>query len=385
MKYLLIIVFAIFLNSGLTAQLFITGATIVCEDQYTEYSIPVSGCGYRVEVLSWEVVGGEWVEISDHAIRVHWNNPEAGPGSVDVLYRCWPNINPMDAYEDWAFTKDVDIRYIQKPLFGAASMDIPMGENDPFIIFTPDQGTGFNYSWTFPECLPGFDGAHATYVNPDLYSSGTICLTVTNTYCGVSHSECIDIYRSCLNSITYSAPDELPIFTSVNQYIHTSGNIVTTLPDVEFKAGEAIHLNPGFYADAEFLAHIAPCGSPSGKGCIGLGTSGLASADDFNSKMETLSLKVDVSDLNSVPSLIKKRDNKMKVFPNPASDIATLSIPNFIGKYQVEIFNIQGQSLKVFEMSEPEVSFNIGDFNSGLYLIRASNGAEMYTHKLLKE
>ena len=152
------------LCSGLSAQISIKGFNLVCPDDYMEYSIHEGSCGFMVEVLEWVIDGGYVVSETDHAVVVHWDNPGVATPSVDVKYKCWPNLDPEDAYEEWAFTKEIDFRYIQTPLFSETSKSIPMWENDPFVIITPNQGTAFKYEWSFPECLPGTDGSYATMV-----------------------------------------------------------------------------------------------------------------------------------------------------------------------------------------------------------------------------
>jgi len=385
MKYSLIIILVLLLCSGLSAQISINGFNIVCPDDHVEYSIYEGSCGYQVEVIEWVIDGGYVVSETDHSVLVHWDNPGVETPSVDVLYRCWPNIDPEDYYDDWAFTKDIDFRAIQTPLFGVASISIPMDENDPFVISTPNQGTGFKYSWTFPECLPGIDGSYATMVFPDLVSAGTICLTVTNTYCDETYTECIEITRSCLNSITFSEPDELPVFTSVNQFIHTSGNVETALPSVEFKAGTAINLNPGFSANADFLAHIAPCGGPEGEGCIGLETSGLVSAYDTNTNKETPS-KVNINDDHAVNVLNKKDDVKMRISPNPAMDNFAITLDGFDRSqdYSFEVLSLDGKGLLKGHISDPKTFIDISSLSKGIYLVKVNTRSKISVTRLVK-
>jgi len=79
------------------------------------------------------------------------------------------------------------------------------------------------------------------------------------------------------------------------------------------------------------------------------------------------------------------QESKPTLSPNPTMDMTTLSIPNFEGEYAVEIYNIQGQRVKDFKMEEAEMSFSLGDFTSGLYIIKVSNGIDTHSFKLMKE
>ncbi|MEM9547113.1 MAG: T9SS type A sorting domain-containing protein [Bacteroidota bacterium] len=386
MRYSLIVVFILFLSFQSAGQIFISGPTLVCEDDETEYSVYPGACAYWVEVLEWVVVGGTIIATEDHSIIVHWDNPEAGTGTVDVNYKCWPNPFEEDASEDWAFTKDVEYRHIQKPLFLTESIDLMMGESIPFTITTPNQGTGMKYSWTFPECIPGTDGSNSTYVTPDLVSSGTICLEVTNAYCGVKHKECIDVTRSCVDTKTYSEsdPDEIPEYTSVNLDINTSGEVEPTYPSVEFKAGESINLNPGFSANAEFFAHIAPCGGPFGGECIGLGSMGMVAYELFEPKIEDSTSKTIAEP--SIQSVEILNEFQIDIFPNPAGDYFNISLRDFDSEriYMYEIFSMQGQRLESGSLSGQQTSINCSNLTKGQYLIRVNTQSEISVLRLIK-
>ena len=77
-------------------------------------------------------------------------------------------------------------------------------------------------------------------------------------------------------------------------------------------------------------------------------------------------------------------DDKLKVFPNPASTILNVTVDIFkSNSNQLRIFNAQGQLVKDFEMIESSGSWSyqvdISDFSPGVYAISytSDNGNKM--------
>jgi len=80
----------------------------------------------------------------------------------------------------------------------------------------------------------------------------------------------------------------------------------------------------------------------------------------------------------------------MQLSPNPVQDIVHLQFKNIkAGNYNVVIVNRQGvavlQKSNVYCDDKAAVSINISALQSGFYLIRISNGADVTEQKLLKE
>ena len=79
-------------------------------------------------------------------------------------------------------------------------------------------------------------------------------------------------------------------------------------------------------------------------------------------------------------------DDKLKVYPNPASTILNVTIDIVkSNSNQLRIFNAQGQVVKDFEMIENtgswSYSIDISDFSPGVYAISytSDNGCLLYT------
>ena len=65
----------------------------------------------------------------------------------------------------------------------------------------------------------------------------------------------------------------------------------------------------------------------------------------------------------------KKKDIKIKIYPNPATDFFTLEANIPIGK--VEIFNIVAEKIKTIYSTDQE--YNVAELPRGTYLVRIYN------------
>lgn len=63
---------------------------------------------------------------------------------------------------------------------------------------------------------------------------------------------------------------------------------------------------------------------------------------------------------------------QMKVYPNPASEIITVS-NNYTKNYIINIFDVNGKLLKTLNADENQISINISEFNSGIYIIEVKD------------
>lgn len=389
MKYILVLSQIIFLSTGLIGQgsPSLIGETYVCPGDIEVYNINDGRCA-TISSSEWEITHGTNIYFGlEEATEVHWNfDTDASLGTVSVSYVCYPpgDEDPI-VVED--LTLDVEIRQIQVPLFDEDFVEHPFGDNSSFPISTTDQGENFTYSWSFPDCLPGNDGLHYTTITPDMYGFGTVCLTVHDNQCDTDITECIEVRRSCEDIITYSYSDIIPFFTSADLLINTIGEVVPALPNVEFKAGESINLNPGFIANAEFLAHIGPCGrSPDAEGCIGFETSGLVQGFDQNGQMESAYLPGQEKVVQDRQLLIFGDDIGMKIFPNPARDNIAIAIENYNPdqNYKYEVLSISGLALRSGKISNQEISIDIDNLNAGIYLVKVFTEDDISIARLVK-
>ena len=76
----------------------------------------------------------------------------------------------------------------------------------------------------------------------------------------------------------------------------------------------------------------------------------------------------------------------IKIFPNPAEDVLTISFSNEERKsYSIEILNVNGQLVKQMkDVVEDEMTFSLSDLSTGLYFVSIRNSdGERYSEKLL--
>ena len=75
---------------------------------------------------------------------------------------------------------------------------------------------------------------------------------------------------------------------------------------------------------------------------------------------------------NSIDNVITKED--FNVYPNPVSDLLTVKFSNVHNKpYTISIYNSFGALVGQEITSLNEVKFDVGDFTTGLFIIRLTN------------
>lgn len=78
--------------------------------------------------------------------------------------------------------------------------------------------------------------------------------------------------------------------------------------------------------------------------------------------------------------------NTFTVFPNPAANQITISFNELVDdSYVVSLRNAFGQLVEEIKPNSQEVSFDLTNLMSGLYLVNVSNSEGTRTLKLIKE
>jgi len=78
--------------------------------------------------------------------------------------------------------------------------------------------------------------------------------------------------------------------------------------------------------------------------------------------------------------------SKFNVFPNPVTDMVTITNSESIGIEQIEIFDISGKTVKSLSFNnENEVQLNLGDFASGMYLLHIKTNQGVAVKKVVKK
>lgn len=83
-------------------------------------------------------------------------------------------------------------------------------------------------------------------------------------------------------------------------------------------------------------------------------------------------------------SITNNVQRSLTIAPNPTASVANLFIENIEGVYQVDIYNLQGQLLKSLQTAQSRTEIDLRDLESGIYLIKASNGTDSFTRRVVK-
>src|SRR5690554_528700 len=99
---------------------------------------------------------------------------------------------------------------------------------------------------------------------------------------------------------------------------------------------------------------------------------------------------IKITALNAVPPYVLNAENflaqKFNVFPNPVTDIVTITNNENIGIEQIEVLDINGKTIKSLNYNkENEVQLNLGDFASGMYLLHIKTNEGTAVKKVVKK
>ncbi|MEK9620515.1 MAG: T9SS type A sorting domain-containing protein [Flavobacteriales bacterium] len=81
--------------------------------------------------------------------------------------------------------------------------------------------------------------------------------------------------------------------------------------------------------------------------------------------------------LNSVIIIV----NNIKVFPNPSIDDITITVNNFNGNIQTEVFDLIGNKLQTTN----ETTISLRDYSKGIYLLKVAYGDRVEEVKVIKD
>lgn len=86
-----------------------------------------------------------------------------------------------------------------------------------------------------------------------------------------------------------------------------------------------------------------------------------------------------VTNLSIAPSI--------QLYPNPVSDVLTITWRNTSGPLSVNVFNMSGQAVQqhlIPEDGQTRTTLSLYDLNSGVYFVKVTMGGDTYTHKVIK-
>lgn len=76
--------------------------------------------------------------------------------------------------------------------------------------------------------------------------------------------------------------------------------------------------------------------------------------------------------------------DKIILFPNPAAENLTLSIPKYLVGKKASLYSIVGQNLKTFTINEVAFTLDVSSLKKGIYFIQISGEKENLTTKFIK-
>jgi hypothetical protein len=81
-------------------------------------------------------------------------------------------------------------------------------------------------------------------------------------------------------------------------------------------------------------------------------------------------------------SELTSKNQKLKIYPNPATNNLTIETPQ---KATIEILNIKGQIIKSINNANIIATIDLDNFSSGVYIIKAKTDKEVMIKKFIKE
>ena len=79
-------------------------------------------------------------------------------------------------------------------------------------------------------------------------------------------------------------------------------------------------------------------------------------------------------------------NKEVKIYLNPATSILNISLLDVASQYSIQIYNVQGEIVKVVEPNEITTEIDVSNFSSGLYFMRVeSNEGRIAYSRFIKK
>ena len=75
--------------------------------------------------------------------------------------------------------------------------------------------------------------------------------------------------------------------------------------------------------------------------------------------------------------------SEVKVYPNPASEMVTISNASNSEKSSVSIYDVMGRVVKQLDFKGKELQLSVENFQPGIYYLKISEGKKQTTKKLI--
>ena len=154
---------------------------------------------------------------------------------------------------------------------------------------------------------------------------------------------------------------------------HASNNItsdatISANKNVIFRAGNSIHLTPGFHVEkgAKFHAYIAGCEEKEN------------SSNRFNvlsNIYKDTSKKLETNIINN--------EKKIEIYPNPCNNFFIVKGGTTNIK-QLEIYNISGMKIRTINNISFNSKIGISNLQQGVYIVKVIKNNESFYHKIVK-
>ncbi len=182
-------------------------------------------------------------------------------------------------------------------------------------------------------------------------------------------------------------PEYLTLTTNISGGTHgylasnsiTATNIISGGANVHYGANTRVKLSAGFrvYAGSYFLADLDGC------------TSALKSTK-VNDNIITYNQDNLADNLNDKGKIIDIENpgiiNDVKIFPNPTKAMINIEFNKTLDQeVGIQIVNIGGVIIKSISTSENKVSFDINDFNSGIYIVKIISNNNVMIKRIIKQ
>ena len=96
------------------------------------------------------------------------------------------------------------------------------------------------------------------------------------------------------------------------------------------------------------------------------------------------SISDDIWDLLAIPAVKEINAIVSKIYPNPANDQIKIELTNS-EVVELRILNILGQVVKVATLNEMNNTVDVSSLNSGMYILKASQGGSVFITKMIKK
>jgi trimeric autotransporter adhesin len=192
-----------------------------------------------------------------------------------------------------------------------------------------------------------------------LDAGGTYAMSVTNgDWCGCG------VWIDFDNNMVFDSTENLFHLYTANQTNNYSFNI--SIP---------ANVPTGIYRMRVIAGWGTDCYTVSGNGYGPCGSYQYRNFDDFTVSFNALT--TNVSDLSNSTSIT--------AFPNPVSDLLTVSIPNWEGGYaRTKLTDITGKVMRDILITNNKQTLDVSDLTQGVYLLNYADNINSMTLKIVK-